>query len=98
MSDDGEGGDGGQSLRLDKWLWHARCVRRREAAAELVTARRVRLNSQVVTKTHALVRPGDVITLTQPARVRVLKVVALGVRRGAAADAQGLYEELEDLR
>ena len=82
-------------LRLDKWLWHARFVRRREAAAELVLERRVRLNSQLVTKTHALVRPGDVITLTQPARIRILKVLALGIgRRGAAADAQALYEEI----
>jgi ribosome-associated heat shock protein Hsp15 len=85
-----------EALRLDKWLWHARFARTREAAMELVAARRVRLNTQVVTKTHALVRPGDVITLTQPARVRVLKVVALGVRRGQAADARGLYEELGD--
>ncbi len=91
-----EGGGGGESLRLDKWLWHARFARTREAAMELVAARRVRLNSQVVTKTHALVRPGDVITLTQPARVRVLKVVALGARRGQAADARELYEELGD--
>ena len=51
----------------------------------------------MVTKTHALVRPGDVITLTQPARVRVLRVVSLGERRGAATDAQELYEELESL-
>ena len=86
-----------EALRLDKWLWHARCVRRRELAVELVNERRVRLNSQVVTKTHALVRPGDVITLTQPARVRVLRVLSLGARRGAAAEAQELYEELESL-
>ena len=87
----------GGALRLDKWLWHARCIRRRELALELINERRVRLNSQVVTKTHALVRPGDVITLTQPARVRVLRVVSLGERRGAATDAQELYEELESL-
>lgn len=84
----------GDGLRLDKWLWHARCVRRRELATELVAERRVRLNSQLVTKTHMLVRPGDVITLTQPARIRVLRVLALGARRGAATDAQALYEEL----
>lgn len=88
---------GGEALRLDKWLWHARCIRRRELATDLINERRVRLNSQLVTKTHALVRPGDVITLTQPARVRVLRVVSLGERRGAATDAQELYEELESL-
>lgn len=94
MSDGAEGGGGG-TLRLDKWLWHARFARTRELAGELVAGRRVRLNGQVVGKTHALVRPGDVVTLTQPARVRALKILALGERRGPAAEAQGLYEELE---
>ena len=67
------------------------------AVVEFVVARRVRLNSQLVTKTHALVRPGDVITLTQPTRIRVLRVLALGLRRGPATEAQTLYEELGDL-
>ena len=31
-----------------------------------MAARRVRLNEQIVGKTHQLVRPGDVITLTEP--------------------------------
>ena len=51
-------------------------------------ARRVRLNDQIVAKTHQLVRPGDVITLTEPAQVRVLRVLALGERRGPASEAR----------
>lgn len=81
-------------LRLDKWLWHARFIRHRELAAELVAGRRIRLNEQVVTKTHQLVRPGDTITLADPVRLRVLRVQALGERRGPAAEAQKLYEEV----
>jgi len=83
------------ALRLDRWLWHARFIRTRDLAVGLVEERRVRLNSQLVTKTHTLVRPGDVITLTQPRAVRVLKVRALGDRRGPATEARGLYEDLE---
>ncbi len=94
MSDD-EASAAGGALRLDRWLWHARFIRARDLAAGLVEERRVRLNSQLVTKTHALVRPGDVITLTQPRAVRVLRVKALGERRGPAPEAQGLYEDLE---
>jgi ribosome-associated heat shock protein Hsp15 len=86
-----------ESLRLDKWLWYARFVRTRSSVAALVAARRVRLNTQLVTKTHTLVRPGDVITLTQPQRVRVMRVTALGSRRGPAAEAEGLYDELPGL-
>lgn len=81
-------------LRLDKWLWHARFIRHRELAAELVAGRRVRLNEQLVTKTHQLVRPGDTITLTDADRLRVLRVQALGERRGPAVEARRLYEEM----
>ena len=50
-----------------------------------------------MSKTHQLVRPGDVLTVTEPARVRVLKVLALGDRRGPATEARVLYEELAAL-
>ena len=86
-----------EGLRLDKWLWHARFIRHRELAAELVAARRVRLNEQLVTKTHQLVRPGDTITLTEARQLRVLRVQALGERRGPAPEARLLYEELTRL-
>lgn len=86
---------GSDSLRIDRWLFHARLVRRRELAAVLLKERRVRLNGQLIAKTHALVRPGDVITLTTPRGVLVLRVLALGLRRGPAAEARTLYELLE---
>ena len=82
------------SLRLDKWLFQARFIHNRRLAERLVAARRVRLNEQIVAKTHQLVRPGDVITLTEQQHVRVLRVLALGERRGPAIEARGLYDEL----
>jgi ribosome-associated heat shock protein Hsp15 len=88
---------GGEALRLDKWLWHARFIRSRDLAEGLVARRRVRVNDQLVGKTHQLVRPGDVITLTEPAQVRVVRVRALGERRGPAVEARLLYEELARL-
>ena len=81
-------------LRLDKWLFQARFIHNRRLAESLVAARRVRLNEQIVAKTHQLVRPGDVITLTEQRQVRVLRVRALGERRGPAIEARGLYEEI----
>jgi ribosome-associated heat shock protein Hsp15 len=88
---------GGEALRLDKWLWHARFIRNRDLADGLVAARRVRVNEQLVGKTHQLVRPGDVVTLTEPERVRVVRVRALGERRGPAVEARLLYEEITRL-
>lgn len=81
-------------LRLDKWLWHARFIKHRQLAVELVRRRRVRLNDQLVEKVHKPVRPGDVITLVVPAGVEVLEVVALGRRRGPATEAQTLYKKI----
>ena len=81
-------------LRLDKWLWHARFIKTRDLAVGLVGERRVRINDQLVARTHHLVRPGDVITLRQDDRLRVVRVDGLGLRRGPAVEARLLYTEL----
>ncbi len=80
--------------RLDRWLWFARVIKSRTLAAGLIEDGRVRLNRQKVTKPSQSVRPGDVLTITVGPRVRILKVVALGVRRGPAPEARLLYEDL----
>ena len=81
-------------LRLDKWLWYARFFKTRSLAAKLCNDGGVRLSGAVVTKAHASVKPGDVLTFAQGRHIRVIKVVALGSRRGPAPEAQALYEDL----
>jgi ribosome-associated heat shock protein Hsp15 len=81
-------------LRLDKWLWHARFARTRDKAAELIAGRRIRVNGQLATKTHQKLRRGDVVMLTAPQAIRVVRVLDMGGRRGQAADAATLYETL----
>ena len=80
--------------RLDKWLWFVRVVKTRTLAAKLVAEGGVRLNRLRVEKPSATVRPGDVLTIAVHDRVRILKVVAPGVRRGPPPEAQLLYEDL----
>ena len=80
--------------RIDKWLWYARFFKTRALATRLCGAGRLRLNRTPVSKAHALVRPGDVLTFPQGKLIRVVKVVALGERRGPASDARTLYEDL----
>ncbi len=82
------------SQRLDKWLWFARVVKSRTLAAALVIAGRVRVNRERITKASQAVSAGDVITITAHDRVRVLKVVAPGSKRGPAPDAARLFEDL----
>jgi ribosome-associated heat shock protein Hsp15 len=80
--------------RIDKWLWHARVVRTRSAAAALAASGHVRLNSQRIDAASRTVRAGDVMTIALDRRVRVLKVLSFAERRGSADDAQALYEDL----
>ena len=79
--------------RLDKWLWFARVVKTREAAASLVEQGHVRLNRIKVAKPAHDVKPGDVLTVVLNARVRVLHVEGLALRRGPATAARLLYRE-----
>lgn len=80
--------------RLDKWLWFARVAKTRSLAARLIEAGKIRVNRARVDKPSQLVKPGDVITSTVVRTVRVLRVVAPGERRGPAAEAALLYEDL----
>jgi ribosome-associated heat shock protein Hsp15 len=80
--------------RIDKWLWHARVVRTRSAAAALAASGHVRVNGSRADAPSRSVRPGDVITIALDRRVRVFKVLGYAERRGSAADARPLYEDL----
>jgi ribosome-associated heat shock protein Hsp15 len=81
------------SLRIDKWLWFARFFKSRSLAAAVVEAGEVRLNGAMVTKTAQAVKPGDVLAFPTGPKLRRVTVVALGHRRGPAAEAQALYRE-----
>ncbi|HYV89435.1 MAG TPA: RNA-binding S4 domain-containing protein [Candidatus Polarisedimenticolia bacterium] len=85
---------GQPGLRLDKWLWHARFCRTRVLAAELAAAGKVRIAGAVISKAHYAVKPGDVLTFPLGPHIRTVKVLALGIRRGPAATARLLYEDL----
>lgn len=92
--DDGAGGGSPGYQRLDKWLWFARIVKSRTLAASLVAAGKIRVNKAKAVKPSHWVKPGDVITSSVQREVRIFRVVAPGVRRGPATEAQTLYEEL----
>ncbi|QQS14729.1 MAG: RNA-binding S4 domain-containing protein [Rhodospirillales bacterium] len=88
--------DGPATLRLDKWLWHARFFKSRALATKAVERAPFRVDGRRVDKAHALVAPGMVVTFALGPRVRVVRVLALGVRRGPAPEARALYEDLSD--
>jgi ribosome-associated heat shock protein Hsp15 len=81
-------------LRIDKWLWFARLAKTRTLAQKLVASGRVRINRQKNDNAAHPVRIGDVLTIAVGGHVRVLRVAALGTRRGPPAEALHLYEDL----
>lgn len=82
--------------RLDKWLWFARVAKTRRLAARLVAEGHVRLNARRIESPAKGVGPGDVLTVALERQVRVLKVAALGARRGGFSEASLLFVELSE--
>jgi ribosome-associated heat shock protein Hsp15 len=82
------------SIRVDKWLWAARVFKTRSLASSACDGGHVDVNDQSAKPARG-VRAGDVVSVTLPrGRHRILKVAALGDRRGSAEVARSLFEDL----
>jgi ribosome-associated heat shock protein Hsp15 len=82
-------------LRLDKWLWQARFFKSRSLAAEVIEAGSVRVNGTRISRPGRDVIEGDTLTFPQGRRIRLVRVLALGQRRGPVTEAQSLYLDLD---
>jgi ribosome-associated heat shock protein Hsp15 len=92
-----EGPTGGESIRLDKWLWFARFFKSRTLATRFLEAGKARMRGGVA-KPHAKVRVDDIVTFTHGGGLRIVRVALLGSRRGPAPEARTLYEDLSPAR
>ena len=82
-----------EGVRFDKWLWQARFAKTRSLAARLVEDGAATLDGRRV-KPHYPARVGDRVTIRLGSLHRTVEIRALGARRGPAAEARLLYEEL----
>jgi ribosome-associated heat shock protein Hsp15 len=62
----------------------------------MVEGGKVRVNARVIRKPSVAVGAGDVLTVVQGDRVRVVRVLGLPARRGPPSEAQALYEESQE--
>lgn len=85
---------GNASIRIDKWLWHARFFKTRTLAQTQVTSGKVRVNSERIGKANHNVKVGDVLTFVKANQVRIIEVLEISSRRGPATEAQTLYNDL----
>ena len=81
-------------MRLDRFLFFIRLVKTRTLAQALIDGAHVRIDGSRILKASAEVRVGSVIALPWRGGARVLRVLALPVRRGPAAEALSCYEEV----
>jgi ribosome-associated heat shock protein Hsp15 len=83
---------GGESVRIDRWLWAARMYKTRSQAATAIEGGKVRLND-ARPKTGAPIRVGDLVRVRHGPIERTLVVTGLAERRGRASEAAALFEE-----
>ncbi len=60
-----------------------------------IQAGHMRINGQKTRKPGHVLRAGDVLTFPQGDHIRLIRVLALGLRRGPADEAQALYLDLD---
>ena len=82
-------------MRLDRYLFFIRLVKIRTLAQGLIEQGHVRLDGKRVAKSAEEVRTGSIIALPLNGEVRVLRVTAIPLRRGPAAEARLAYQEID---
>jgi ribosome-associated heat shock protein Hsp15 len=81
-----------QSVRLDKWLWAARCFKTRGLASEACAAGHVKVGG-VTAKPSRPLKRGEEVTIKTGDGLRILAVKGLSDRRGPATVARTLYDD-----
>ena len=87
----------GASLRIDKWLWHARFHKSRALATAAVTGGHVQLNGER-TKPARTVKAGDRIAVNRGGETVEGIVAGLPLRRGPATEMAAAFIEDESSR
>ena len=87
------------ACRIDVWLWRARFFKTRALAAVAVESGRIRITrldgSQArLDKASRAIRPGESLVFAHAGRLHMVRIAALGERRGPATEARLLYEPL----
>ena len=80
--------------RLDKFLFFSRALKSRTLAQKLIETGAIRVNSERTIRSDLKVGAGDVLTMSLHSRILVWRILDCGTRRGPAAEAQALYEDL----
>ena len=81
-------------MRIDRFLFFIRLLKSRTQAQGLIDEGYVRIDGRRVEKTSDQIAVGSVIALPLRDRIRIIRVLALPLRRGPAPEARACYEEV----
>ncbi|MDP2312949.1 MAG: RNA-binding S4 domain-containing protein [Pseudomonadota bacterium] len=81
------------TVRLDKWLTAARMYKTRTLAQEACDGGHVTVNDRSAAPARAI-KSGDTIVAATPGGKKILRVLRLEDKRGPAAQARTLYDDL----
>lgn len=84
---------GGESVRVDTWVWGVRLAKTRSQATAACRGGHVRVNGATA-KASQSVRLGDEVRVRQHGFDKVYRVAGLPVRRGSAAEAAKHFDDL----
>ncbi|KKI19651.1 MULTISPECIES: RNA-binding S4 domain-containing protein [unclassified Leucobacter] len=82
-----------ESVRIDSWIWAVRLAKTRSQATTACRAGHVRVNDEPA-KAAQKVSVGDVVRVRLHGFEKIYRVVGLALRRGSAAEAALLFEDL----
>lgn len=81
------------SVRVDAWVWAVRLAKTRSQATAACKAGHVRVNDATAKPAQA-VNVGDVVRVRLHGFDKIYRVAGLATRRGSAAEAALLFEDL----
>ena len=81
-------------MRIDRFLFFIRLLKSRTQAQGLIDEGYVRIDGRRVEKPSDQVAVGSIIGFPLRDRIRIIRVLALPLRRGPAPEARSCYEEL----
>jgi ribosome-associated heat shock protein Hsp15 len=77
--------------RLDQWLWQVRIYKTRQIASKAIVSRNIKVNFNIISKTHYLIKVNDIIEISIDNKFRSLEVLKFTNRRISPKEVDMFY-------
>ena len=77
--------------RLDQWLWHVRIYKKRQIASKAIVSGNIKVNFNIISKTHYLIKVNDIIEIAINNKFRTLDILKFTNRRISPKEVDMFY-------